>query len=44
MPTDFDRILSEGELVALVAYIRELGAGGPPGDETLRSPSMEVDP
>ncbi|EKE44604.1 Cytochrome c oxidase, subunit II [Oceaniovalibus guishaninsula JLT2003] len=43
MPTDFSRILDDGEITALVSYIRELGAGMPPGDETLRSPMMETD-
>ena len=43
MPADFAQILSEGEIAALVAYIRELGAAPPPGDAVLRSPSMETD-
>ena len=42
MPTDFAEILDQGQLAALTAYIRELGAGLPPGDPVLRSPSMEV--
>lgn len=44
MPQDFARILSQGQIAALTAYIRELGAAPAPGARVLRSPSMEVSP
>ncbi|WP_299820579.1 cytochrome c oxidase subunit II [uncultured Jannaschia sp.] len=43
MPTNFDEILSLGEIAALTAYIRELGGGLPPDARVLRSPAMETE-
>ena len=42
MPGDYGQTLDEGEISALVAYIRSLGAAPPADDTTLRSPDQET--
>ncbi len=42
MPKGFAEVLDQGQIQALVAYVRALGAAPAPGSQVLRSPSMEV--